>query len=762
MPQHNLLLAPRQIWAIPTVTTGSLQAHCTPFTLPSAGLVVVDDLTTITLTQDAIFQPECTALPLDAKNGGSSVLDMQDPFYASTSPQIYAIAAATVISYMLVVMLFITPRTFFIGGTGGGGGFLGRRGLLRGGHGSASIIAVGGRPWLQKVAALTVAISLTIATVDTFKVAEDQYDNGYQDSLALIQEVVGGLTIRVIRVISDTFLWLAQVQTLIRLFPRHREKVIIKWVGFALIVLDTIFSILNKFIKQSGKTAPRKYVDAIPALSYLFQLALSLLYAAWVIYYSLEKRRFAYFHPKMRNIFLVAILSLAAVLIPVVFFVLDISKPAVAGWGDYVRWVGAAAASVVVWEWVERIEALEREERKDGILGREIFDGDEMLEITPSSEVNWPGVRHHRPHGGHGYGLAHASGRSGTTDLERRIPHSSVPNYTHTAQQKRSATTSDAQSATPNATARSISVDEPTPPAAVASPSDREDTTSSTSTEYAVFRYPTSDSTASSPDTRLQQPSTETRASQNHGSQTSSIQSTAVEAHPSEASREVKTPPTAPTPASNNFATRLKNTPNPFKRRRTSPPPPEVSLATTNAPDRPSSRSHPSTSQQTPRKFNPLVRLRMHRDASASRTELPVVVIPAPARGRVWSPTSSEHDEAQAGPGHGLVNAAGGGILIYQPDHGTGGIEGGEGSLDIEPAVLSQPPAFHPQTAYSSTLATESGPAQDGLGGIDFEPLQSSSHAGARDLGSEAAAHAPSVANTSNDVTHTHQRPASQ
>jgi len=64
-----------------------------------------------------------------------------------------------------------------------------------------------------------------------------------------------------------------------------------------------------------------------------------------------------------------------------VFFVLDISKPDVAGWGDYVRWVGAAAASVVVWEWVERIEALERNDKKDGVLGREIFDGDEMLEV---------------------------------------------------------------------------------------------------------------------------------------------------------------------------------------------------------------------------------------------------------------------------------------------------------------------------------------------------------------------------------------------
>ena len=51
----------------------------------------------------------------------------------------------------------------------------------------------------------------------------------------------------------------------------------------------------------------------------------------------------------MRNICLVAVLSLTSIMVPVVFFVLDISKPNFAGWGDYVRWVGAAAASVAVW-----------------------------------------------------------------------------------------------------------------------------------------------------------------------------------------------------------------------------------------------------------------------------------------------------------------------------------------------------------------------------------------------------------------------------
>jgi len=376
----------RQLWkngkpsATVATTTTYIVPTCTPFTLPVNGVLTLADDSIITLTSDAIFEPACTQDPNDIIVTGelsdsSSLTDFRDPFYASTLPQCYALAATTVIAYMLCIMLLITPRTFLHQGAI----VLGRRGFTNGPSGSDAGIGIGGRPWLQKVAALTVAISLSIATADTFKVAEQQYNSGIMDAADLQKQVDAGLELKIIRLISDTFLWLAQAQTLIRLFPRQREKVIIKWTAFALITLDVLFSILNVFVYRNA-SRPRTFVDAVPALTYLFQLTLSLLYCAWVMYYSLTKRSVAFYHPQMRNICLVAFLSLISVLIPVVFFVLDVSKPSLAAWGDYVRWVGAAAASVVVWEWVERIECLERNDKKDGILGREVFDGDEMLD----------------------------------------------------------------------------------------------------------------------------------------------------------------------------------------------------------------------------------------------------------------------------------------------------------------------------------------------------------------------------------------------
>jgi PalH/RIM21 len=586
----------------------------------------VNDSVDITLTQNAQFSPICTGAASSGVNGttsdNSTVVNFRDPFYASIAPQFFAIAAATVVAYLLVIIIFITP------GTGGGRAFLGRRGVI---SGNASVVGVGRRPWLQKVATLSVAISLTLASADTFEYCQQQYEAGYSDAGALVDRVNGGLEIRVIRVISDTFLWLAQVQTLIRLFPRHKEKVTIKWLGFALILFDTVFSILNNLVYQSTKTRPRRFADAIPALSYLFELAIGLIYASCVIYYSLSKRRFAFWHAKMRNICLVALCSLMAVLIPVVFFVLDVSNADVATWGGYIRWVGAAAASVVVWEWVERIEALERDERRDGILGREIFDGDEMLDVIPSEEVVWPGRSPHR-HDDDGGGDASAwtnSNGIAHRPLRSRVPFHSQPS---------NLTTVDIHTGT-------AIVDHGrghlARPPQVITPISRADT-SSASTVYAVRRLPPSTPSPQIPE--------------------SSDPTTLVV--PKEAS---SIPPdctmvdlihTAPAPSGNgtnqesaiksqpkkNSAPSWRAVPNPFKRRRASPPA-EVADAQISAEklhDEPANvvSGCPSTKSRV-ETFAVSQRRKLRNRGEGQNIDVPleVTVIPAQRRGqRTWSP----------------------------------------------------------------------------------------------------------------------------
>lgn len=482
----------------------SLPTLCATVVLPANAILQLGNgLDPITLTQDAVYQAPCPGLaPRNPPGLEESSLtspdssddhrfsDFRDPFYATQFPMCYALAATTVTAYMLVIMLFVTPRSFLDGGIV----YLGRRGFTNNSSGGVNI---GGRPWLQKVAALTVAISLTVASVHTFRVAQEQYRWGIQNARLLQLEVMGSTELKVIRLISDTFLWLAQAQTLIRLFPRQREKVIIKWAAFALISLDVIFSAINSFQYTedgvTGTSRPNSFVHPIPALSYLFQLALGILYAAWVVYYSLMKKRYAFYHPLMKNICLVAVMSVTSVLVPVVFFIVDIIQPQFTGWGDYVRWVGAAAASVVVWEWVERIEALEREEKKDGILGREVFDGDDTLEVN-SSDTAWrrrSGTQK-GPHDGDG-------------DIEREQVFqtgSGWPGVSVITSRYRGQTDGQNNTTEPQTTMRSILRPHmwPTRPAPIATPVSRTDTASAASTVYHVRYQPASEATTRTPD----------------------------------------------------------------------------------------------------------------------------------------------------------------------------------------------------------------------------------------------------------------------
>jgi hypothetical protein len=634
------------------------QQGCTPFTLPSGGIIQIDKENAFTLKNDVLFTPACSPLSapteIFADSGITGITDVKDPFHASVTPQVYATAAATVIAWMLVIMLVITPRTYFVGGAGGGFGILNRHGMIGGSQGSASVIGVGSRPWLQKVAALTVAISLTVATADTFKVAAQQYSTGFMNAAQLRSKVVNSIEIKVTRITSDIFVWLAQVQTLIRLFPRHKEKVLIKWIGFALIVLDTTFTALNSFMGNPiGR--PARFRDAIPALTYLFTLSLCMLYAAWVVYYAICKRKYAFYHKNMPNIFLVALLSIVAILTPVIFFITDIANQTIAGWGDYFRWVGAAAASVIVWEWVERIEALEREEKKDGILGREVFDGDDMLGSEDSEEVIWPRPRGFWASQGWKRGGSRGGGSSGTggfnarqDEQEKLPPHRTGQTERAIAYVKsktrrspeRAAKKSAPQAAPHNTNAI------PVPPPAAISPVSRADTTSPASTVYTI-RYHNAN-TPIPPTPKPQQ----NFASLNQTMQTSNgrtsptlLDEKLVIEEEQESTLDDSTHP------SRKFHI---GSINPFKRRKFSPPE-EVRAGQVIDPvsinKSKSQPAHDYSAWDFKGRIGAFAadqgdKWREKKRGDEKEKDLPVTIIPAQPRGRTWSPDSAAKNAA--------------------------------------------------------------------------------------------------------------------
>ena len=493
----------RQLWALPTPSVTNTSGLCKSFTLPSGGTLVIDPTSSIVLSSNIVYQPACSSDPAFiglADNGTLPIDGYRDPFYASVTPLVYVVALTTTMAWLLMITLLLLPASY----NGPSSRPLvqaWRRGdsILSLFNSRSSPFPLGNRPFLQRLAALMVVVALTTVTADTFRHAQEQYESGYSDAMSLRDQVSESKEVRVIRVISDLFLWLAQIQTLVRLFPRRKEKLVIKWVGFVLILLDIIFSCLNSFYinRANYDSRPRSYKDAISALSYLFQFALNLLYAAWVVYFVMTKRRYALYHHMMPEICIVASISLLSILIPVVFFLVDIFKGDVSAWGDYFRWVGSAAASIVVWEWVERIEFLEREEKKDGILGREIFEEDDIGDdFTPRSS-NRDSVVHGEKRSGFGQRLQRARAKYGDVEnvlrrvaLQTRPQQSAGTKNSAAARVQQTVGARRRQQNRPAAAARDSHNSIIVPPQA-ASPFDREDTISPGSTVYAIHYHPT-------------------------------------------------------------------------------------------------------------------------------------------------------------------------------------------------------------------------------------------------------------------------------
>lgn len=124
---HDGLIA-RQIWATvtrttaaaasklsPTISSAAQSALCT-VALPAGGILRINDTFSTTLQDSITFESACDDTAFrgcDASSSNSTVIKFGDPFYGSVAPQIYALATATIISYVLVILIFITPRTFY-------------------------------------------------------------------------------------------------------------------------------------------------------------------------------------------------------------------------------------------------------------------------------------------------------------------------------------------------------------------------------------------------------------------------------------------------------------------------------------------------------------------------------------------------------------------------------------------------------------------------------------------------------------------------
>lgn len=280
------------------------------------------------------FLPGCKDTQGIENLGRQTMSYERDPFYGSVTPIAYTAAATTVMSWLLLLLLFLSQQY---------------------------------RPMLQKAATLGIAISLTVSLVDTTNSLQEQYIHGYQDADQLRSDVYNGTVFQTLRIISGVILWFSHIQVALRLYKRTWQRNSIKVVGTVLIVFDLIVQCLASFYKPVS-TYSSRFQSPLYILVYVVELVILVIYAVIVIIYSVHKKEYAFNHKALA----VGCISIASLLLPIAFVTMGVANYWLAGWTGFGTRVCSISATVIIWGWIDIIERIESDQLKAGVMGRRI------------------------------------------------------------------------------------------------------------------------------------------------------------------------------------------------------------------------------------------------------------------------------------------------------------------------------------------------------------------------------------------------------
>jgi hypothetical protein len=300
-----------------------------------------DNVMYLQVTDSGIFVTGCKGVGYldDQQTVVEAFFSTRAPFYGSIGPIIYTLAGATALAWLLLILLIISTKR---------------------------------RPWLQKFSAFALAAFLTGILVDATLALNEQYVQGYHDAFDLKKSIVFGLEFQIPAVIVQSIIWLAHLQILLRLFKRRKEIVIIKLVGSTLWCLDLAFWLTSVLTNRQQQQTEEMIPGPWMILAFSFEIMLVAAYALCVFIFTVRKRRFAY----NRRTMVIAVISAAALTSPLVFLSFFVTTW-ISGWAVYITLVLNGAGNVIVWDWLDIIEALEKQEQKSGVMGRQIYE-DEM------------------------------------------------------------------------------------------------------------------------------------------------------------------------------------------------------------------------------------------------------------------------------------------------------------------------------------------------------------------------------------------------
>lgn len=326
---------------------------CSPFAIPT-GTVFINGTQTIDLSKvsKVTFTPSCqNGYLLVATVPAPSILGLlatkfnqtdlsnfsswYTPFSTSAVPTTYTVAAATICIWVLFVVMLLSPQT---------------------------------RPLFLQLVCLVSALSVALLSGETIRYLNQQYSRGFTDSVAVLDYLGASDRLMVLWIIANFALMLAEVRTVGRIFPRLRERVLVYWVGTLFAVASTVFYLVDLFAPYDPDDRNQSE-DALIVFGYLFSMAISILFASCLGYYTTIKFRFL----RHWRVITLGLLTIVSSIAQVVLYILDLTITTVDAWSQYVGMVAIMCACVSCWAFMDAVEEVQHKVASLSALGKEVY-----------------------------------------------------------------------------------------------------------------------------------------------------------------------------------------------------------------------------------------------------------------------------------------------------------------------------------------------------------------------------------------------------
>ncbi|QLQ80864.1 hypothetical protein HG537_0E02190 [Torulaspora globosa] len=226
---------------------------------------------------------------------------------------------------------------------------------------------------LLKIGSMISSVNIVVFVTRALKQLSKEHEAyGVTTTAGIMELFTDNMVFSILDLISFFLLQLCQVMIVTRLFHRNSEKRMVFFLGVLLVLIANVLWAIAHLAGSNREND--EHWEIMSPFVYLFRIAVAASYASIIISYGIMKRRFCFASAQMA---ILTVLTALVLFLQPALFLADVSNVWLSGVGELFNSACYVGSTSIVWEWLGRLEASERREEAQSILGRPIYVDDQ-------------------------------------------------------------------------------------------------------------------------------------------------------------------------------------------------------------------------------------------------------------------------------------------------------------------------------------------------------------------------------------------------